>query len=105
MRMCTEEFMDKCVLFHHRVNQHGGGEEVTQDFPFEHVPWLNEQGDVINDRLWQVYEDNCLHIRAPRVEEDDVVVKKYNFLTEDLKGGVNEIMRHANSLCKARPEF
>ena len=53
-------------------------------------PWLNEQGEVINENLRRVYDNNGLHILAPHTEGEGV--RNYNFPTDNLRGGVEEIM-------------
>ena len=53
-------------------------------------PWLNEEGEVIDENLHRVYDNNRLHILAPHTEGEGV--RNYNFPTDALRGGVEEIM-------------
>ena len=59
-------------------------------------PWLNEQGEVIDEALQRVYDNNRLHILAPHTEGEGV--KTYNFPTDDLRGGVDEIMNRLDDI-------
>ena len=94
---CREEFNNRGELYRHRVSQHGGGDpNALQQFELTSPPWKNEEGVTVDTSLEQVYNDNALHILAPH--RDGEVVKKYNFPTDNLQGGLEEIMSHIEKI-------
>ena len=59
-------------------------------------PWKDAQGSVVDPALERVYNDTALHIRAPHTYGE--VVQRYNFPTENLQGGEEEIMSHIEDI-------
>ena len=97
-RRCSEVFQSRRELYNHRVSQHGGADVANnvQNFQLVAPPWADAQGNVVDPALERVYNDNVLHIRAPH--ERGEVVQRYNFPTENLQGGVEEIMSHIEDI-------
>ena len=95
---CRETFPNRRDLYHHRVTQHGGAEvnALQQEVELVNPPWLNKQGEVIDESLQRVYDNNRLHILAPHTEGEGV--RNYNFPTDDLRGGVDEIMNRVENI-------
>ena len=105
---CDEHFSNKRELYLHRQLQHGGGitgdtsglnrtsstsaSNKQENFSLENPPWENEEGEITDRLLKDVYEANLGHIL--RRNEIGKVLRHYNFPTENLKGGVQEIMNH-----------
>ena len=94
---CRETFPNRRDLYHHRVTQHGGAEvnALQQEVELVNPPWLNEQ-EVIDESLQRVYDNNRLHILAPHTEGEGV--RNYNFPTDDLSRGVDEIMNRIENI-------
>ena len=94
-RRCGEVFPDRSALYNHKVTQHGGGDRA-QNFDLVSPPWKNAQGETIDLAFEAAYTNNLTHIMAPHREGE--VVKSYNFPTENLQGGVDEIMSHIENI-------
>ena len=77
------------------MTQHGGG-DGAQNFNLVDPPWKNSQGETIDPAFEAAYTDNLTHIMAPHREGE--VVKSYNYPTENLHGGVDEIMSHIEDI-------
>ena len=59
-------------------------------------PWKNSQGETIDPAFEAAYTNNLTHIMALHTEGE--IVKSYNFPTENLQGGVDEIMSHIENI-------
>ena len=94
-RRCSQVFPNRRDLYKHKVTQHGGG-DGAQNFNLVDPPWKNSQGETIDPAFEAAYTDNLTHIMAPHREGE--VVKSYNYPTENLHGGVDEIMSHIEDI-------
>ena len=80
------------------MSQHGGADENRVcKFQLVAPPWKGAKGNVVDPTLERVYNDNALHILAPHRPEGPVI-RTYNFPTENLQGGVEEIMSHMEDI-------
>ena len=95
-RQCNEQFKDRRALYLHS-NQHGFGEKnTTSNFKLTNPPWLGENGELVDKQLKEVYESNRRHIYADN--NIGKVLRSYNFPTNNLSGGVDEIMNHLKEI-------
>ena len=82
-RDCNNIFKDNKELYEHRMLTHqiGLGDELQQD-PYarynENPPWMNENGEVIDDELKRTYENHRPVILQPH-DETGNIKKVYNF--------------------------
>ena len=88
-------FPNRQLLSNHAVSQHGGG-AVAQNFNLVSPPWKDQQGHIIDPLMEACYTNNLTHIMADH--QRGPVVKSYNFPTENLQGGVDEIMCHIEDI-------
>ena len=96
-RTCSQVLNSRRELYYHRITQHGGGDgENLQRFQLDSPPWLDAEGNVVDSKMERVYNDNALHILAPHKRGE--VVQNYNFPTENLQGGIDEIMSHIEEI-------
>ena len=100
--MCKEKFCDRRALHVHRGLQHGGAENL-QDIPFteDKAPWVKENGD-IDEEIRTQYNANKRFILAPH--SFGSVENTYNFPTNDLEGGVEEIIQNLQTLYEQENE-
>ena len=85
------------MLYNHNMIQHGkGGEAEFKDVPFDIPPWENEKREVFDHPFKEIYELNSAHILAN--DEKGKVKKVYNYPTDDLSGGVDELMTQINDI-------
>ena len=83
-RRCSATFVNRRELYNHRVSQHGGAEQNgAQNFQLVAPPWKDAQGNVVDQGLERVYNDNALHILPPH-RTVGPVIRTYNFPTENL---------------------
>ena len=87
-RTCGFKCSDRRELVRHQTSQHGGAQNTLQKFN------VNLEGD--NSSLREEYRNFRSHILAPHRRSRDGTV--YNFPTNDLNGGMQEIQNHLNSI-------
>ena len=94
-RSCGEQYPNRGELYRHRLNQHGGGDDL-QEYPWENnqAPWQEDSGE--DALLRYEYKTNEGHILRRGVEGQ--IRSDYNFPTNDLKGGVEELMTHVRDI-------
>ena len=86
--ICKEICKDRKELYSHRLNQHGGNDNI-QDTP----PFIRDHG---NNELYEVYNTNRKYIFAE--DETGELKKLYNFTTNDLHRGYREIRGHLTEI-------
>ena len=89
-RSCAYFCYHKGDLYKHRLNQHGGGSGVE----LQDIPWKEDPFD--NDDLRDVYNTNKSFILASH--QKGKLKSTYNFPTNNLKGGYDEIESHLNQI-------
>ena len=97
-RVCSDAFPNRRDLYYHSITQHGrgDGQNNVENFQLQFPPWEDDEGNVVDQELERVYNDNAVHINAPHRRGE--VVQNYNFPTENLQGGVDEIMSHIEDI-------
>ena len=94
---CTDVFQSRALLYCHRLNQHGLGEDELHPLPWvdeSEAPWHGEDGE--DSRMRDVYQTNRPHIL--RSHDPSRVAGQYNYPTNNLNGGVEGIMEHLRSI-------
>ena len=90
-RLCNCTFPNRRVLYLHQMQQHGGTfQEQTKPWGDGRAPWEGEGGDVDAD-MREVYNTNAAHILRGHQTASDVD-HQYNFPTNDLSGGMDEVV-------------
>ena len=80
------------------MSQHGGAEQNgAQNFQLVAPTWKDAQGNVVDQGLERVYNDNALHILAPH-RTAGPIIRTCNFPTKNLQGGVRKIMSHIEDI-------
>jgi hypothetical protein len=91
-RDCNLIFNNRKELYNHKMQQHGQG-DVNLEFPFEEQPpWENDNGELVNEKLKNIYFTNAEHIL--KNNETKSTVNLYNFPTNNLKQGSQELETH-----------
>jgi hypothetical protein len=90
---CGHKCINQSELYRHRMQQHGRGEGL-QPVPWEegNSPFEDEPDDSLKDE----YETNIQHILKPH--ELGEIASTYNFPTNNLAGGVEEIMNNVRTI-------
>ena len=70
---------------HYRA-QHGGAQELQAEPWEEEAPWENEDGEIVDEPLRNIYEEHRTDILAHH--NTDRVIHTYNFPTNNLQGGI-----------------
>ena len=94
-RSCGEKYPNRGDLYRHRLNQHSGGDDL-QEYPWEinQAPWQEDSGE--DALLRDEYKTNEKHILRLGVEGQ--IRSDYDFPTNDLNGGVEELMTHVRDI-------
>ena len=91
-RLCNCPFPNRRVLYLHQMQQHGGVyEEQAKPWGDGRAPWEGEDG-VVDVDMREVYLSNAAHILRSH-QNTAPVDRQYNFPSNDLSGGVDEIMK------------
>ena len=88
-RLCDFKCTYKGDLYVHRLNQHGRG-----DLDLKSPPWDTDPFD--NEDIRQVYNTNKSHILSKDVKGE--LKSTYNYPTDNLKGGYDEIQEHIEDI-------
>ena len=94
-RKCNNLFPTRKELWRHGLQQHGGRDNL-QPVPWEdgHAPW--DDNETVDEALKEEYYSNMPHIL--RYGQEGAVSVEYNFPTNDLSGGIDEIIDCLNSI-------
>ena len=87
-RTCGFSCSDRRELVRHQTSQHGGAQNKLQKF--------NVKLEGENSQLREEYDNFRAHILAPHRRSRNGTV--YNFPTNDLEGGMQEVTQHLNSI-------